>query len=134
MTSRPNRVHVALIAVFLAVSPLAAAPAGPPAEVFSGVYDWRSGGRDDLRLEFEPNGNGSWRVTFRFDFDGRKYTWKGTAEGSLEDGSALTGTASSRSRKWTWDATLEEGVLRGRHREVRSRGRTYETGTFELER
>lgn len=58
----------------------------------------------------------------------------GSAKGDLEDGSEVTGTASWVPRKWTWTATLEDGVLRGTHTEQKSRGKTYETGTFELRR
>ena len=59
---------------------------------------------------------------------------RGTAAGGLEDGSKLTGTATWGSRKWTWSATIEDGVMRGKRTELRNRNRTYETGTFVLSR
>lgn len=103
-------------------------------KVFTGQYDWRDGGTGDLSAEFKPDGDNQWRVTFRFDFDGSSKTWKGKAEGNLEDGSEVTGTASWKSRDWGWTATIEEGTMRGKHTELKSRGRTYDTGTFELNR
>ncbi len=100
---------------------------------FEGTYDWSSGGTDTLRAEFVPDGENSWKVTFRFRFDNRNNTWRGTAEGRLEEGVEITGTASWRSRNWTWRAAIEDGVMVGEHTEIRSRGRTRSTGTFELQ-
>lgn len=133
-TTEISRVFLVSLALALAVLAFHPTYAEPPAEIFTGFYDWRSGGRDDLSVEFRPDGEGRWLVTFRFGFDGDDYTWRGAAEGSLADGASLTGTATSKSRKWTWSATIEDGVMTGRHKELKSRGRTYDTGTFEIER
>lgn len=102
---------------------------------FRGTYDWANGGSDTLRAEFEPDGDGAWKVEFSFDFSGDGYTWKGTATGSLEDGSDLTGTASwSRNhRTWVFTAKLVDGVLSGKHAEVRGDKET-PSGTFRLTR
>lgn len=131
--AKPKMILVVSSVVALAIAGIAAT-ADPPSQVFTGHYDWRDGGRDELTAAFEPDGDEQWKVEFRFEFDGRRNTWKGSAEGSLEDGSEMTGTAAWRSRKWTWSASLEDGVMRGTHTELKSRGKTYETGTFELSR
>lgn len=132
--AKPKLILVALFGVALAVAGIATTIAEPALRVFTGHYDWRDGGKDDLTIEFEPDGDGRWKVRFRFEFDGRGNTWKGSAEGALEDGSRVTGTAKWKSRKWTWSATLEDGVMRGTHTELTSRSKTYRTGTFELRR
>lgn len=135
MTNKLHRyIFVSLLTVVLAAAGITALHAASEPQSFSGRYDWSDGGRDDLRIEFEPKGDGAWSVTFRFRFDGRSNTWKGTAQGSLDDGSELTGTARWRSRRWSWKATIDDGVMSGTHTELRSRGRTYETGTFVVSR
>ncbi len=126
-----SRALLPLIVLLAAIS-LGASGSEPDSETFAGHYDWSDGGKDDLRVEFTPQGDDKWDVTFRFGFDGRAYAWQGTAEGRLEDASELTGTASWKSRRWTWRATIEDGVMLGEHTELRSRGRTRDTGTFEL--
>jgi hypothetical protein len=108
--------------------------AGQEASTFSGSYAWSQGGSDRLSVEFKPDGESRWEVTFRFRFNGRSQTWKGTAQGSLTDGSTLSGTATSGSRNWVFEAGIEDGVMHGTHREIK-RGRSrYPTGTFELSR
>ncbi len=130
--AKPKLILLALCSVALAVAGTASTLAEPESQVFTGHYQWHGGGTDDLTAEFEPTGDGQWKVTFRFEFDGKGNTWRGSAEGDLDDGSEVTGTAAWRSRKWTWSATLEDGVMRGTHTELKSRGRTTETGSFEL--
>ena len=103
-------------------------------QVFSGSYDWKQGGSDELSAEFKPDGENRWKVTFRFRWNKSNNTWKGKAEGSLEDGSTLTGTATSGSRNWIWEASIEDGVMRGSHREIHGSDKRYDTGTFELTR
>lgn len=101
-------------------------------KTFEGRYEWSQGGSDKLRADFRPDGENRWDVAFRFNFSGRKETWTGTAEGSLADGSKLTGTATSGGRNWIFEARIEDGVMRGEHREVKRGGRQYATGTFEI--
>lgn len=110
-------------------------PSAEGKQVFSGTYDWSNGSSDELTAEFKPDGNGGWAVSFKFDFSGDSHTWKGTAKGSLEDGSELTGTASWKrnGRKWVFNATLVDGVLNGEHAEVRN-GKESPSGTFRLSR
>jgi hypothetical protein len=61
-------------------------------------------------------------------------TRRSSANGSLADGSTLTGSATSRNRNWTFEAGIEDGVVHGSHREVKRSGREYTTGTFKLSR
>ena len=49
---------------------------------FSGSYDWKQGGSDELTAEFKPDGEDRWKVTFRFRWGGNDNSWKGSAEGS----------------------------------------------------
>jgi len=122
---------IVLLAVVSLV--LAVAVAKEPPRVFSGEYQWKDGGNDELSAEFTPNGEESWKVKFRFKFSGKNKTSKGTARGSHEDGSRLSGTATSGSRTWEFEASIEDGVMNGSHTETTG-GRNYQTGTFELNR
>lgn len=130
-TTRHTLLAITLLLIVLGSS---AAQDGKTAEKFSGKYDWSAGGTDKLSADFEPDGKGSWKVTFHFRFNGRNETWKGTAKGSLDDGSTLDGTATFRKRNWIFEAGIENGVMRGSHREIKRSGREYPTGTFELSR
>lgn len=136
---RRNRTSLAALAILflaVAVAPLAFADdhgKTPKPVVFTGSYDWSDGGSDFLEATFEPDGDGAWDVTFRFKWNGNDYTWKGTARGSLEDGSELTGTGGANGRKWDWQATVADGVMNGRHTEKQG-DRDYDTGTFEMRR
>jgi hypothetical protein len=66
-----------------------------------------------------------WEVVFHFQFNGAQHAFRGTAEGSLEDG-ALRGTIRSyRSRTFIFSGNLSRGVFHGTHAEVsRSGSRT----------
>jgi hypothetical protein len=133
--SSRTRVLPCLLAAGLVVATavIAVSAAESSAQTFSGQYDWTSGGSEELNVEFIPLGDDRWKVRFRFRFDGSFNTWDGTAEGSLEDGSQLTGTTSWRGRDWNFDAAIEEGVMQGTHAEIRGTKRR-ETGTFEIRR
>jgi len=122
-----------VVLLLLAVG-VTATQAGKSTATFEGKYDWAQGGNDELRVDFKPDGEDRWKVAFRFHFSGRKETWSGTAVGSLHDGSTLTGTATSGGRNWIFKAGIENGVMRGTHREVKRGGREYATGTFEVSR
>ena len=73
-------------------------------------------------------------MKFDFNWNGRSRTWTGTAKGSLADGTEVTGTASNGNRDWVFEASIKDGVMRGRHREIRQGRKPYETGTFAIER
>ena len=103
---------------------------------FTGEYQWKDGGNDRLVATFTPDGEESWKVKFEFDWNGKDYTWKGKATGSLTDGSSFEGTARSKNgrRQWRFTGAIDDqGRLTGSHTEITG-GRNYETGTFELAR
>lgn len=102
-------------------------------QVFAGRYEWSGGESGPLTTTFRPDGDDAWSVTFRFVFNGRTETWSGTANGSLADGSALQGLVTAGSRSWRFSATVEDGVLRAEHAEVK-RGRAVPSGTFVVRR
>ena len=77
---------------------------------------------------------GSWRVEFTFKFSGKRKSWKGTANGSLDDGGTIEGEVEWNGRNWVFEAKLEAGLLRGSHTEIQGGGERYATGTFELNR
>lgn len=102
------------------------------ARTFTGEYQWDNGGRGPLEAEFRPTGEETWKLVFRFRFDGKRYTWKGTARGSLEDGSEITGTArGGGGRTWEFEGTVDGGVIVASHAEKRG-DRLQESGTFRL--
>ena len=74
-----------------------------------------------------------WDVVFHFQFNGLQHAFRGTAEGSLQEG-ALHGTIRSyRRRTFTFSANLKGGVFRGTHAEVfRSGSRAGGPGTGTL--
>ena len=121
--------------LLLVVAGVAWAAGKDEAVTFRGEYDWTSGGSDRLEAEFKPAGDGSWKVTFRFDFSGKGNTWKGTARGGLADGGEVEGTATWKrsGRSWVFRGTIEDGVFSGSHAELRD-GRESASGTFRLTR
>lgn len=126
------RIFVALTFLLLALHPLAA-DEGAPTQTFSGAYVWNAGGSDELNAEFSPTGEGTWDVRFRFRFVGNEGTWTGEARGNLADGGAIEGTTGSGSRRWVFSATIEDGVMRGTHAEIKG-DKQEDSGTFELKR
>lgn len=100
---------------------------------FSGSYDWSSGGSDTLSAEFTPDGENQWKVRFQFRWSDKDHTWRGTATGSLEEGTSVTGTANYNSRNWVFEGTITDGVMSGTHTEIRGE-ENYSTGTFEIKR
>jgi len=124
---------IALIAVLATIGVLSPQSLeSSDVRTFQGEYDWTDGGTGRLHAEFKPDGEGSWKVEFDFDFNGKAQKWKGTAEGSLENGSEINGTAVWKKRNWVFSAKIEEGVMRGQHTEIRKDGGRYESGTFEV--
>ena len=131
MKSTSTILAVALLALAVCLPALAEKKA---AQTFTGTYDWKQGGKDELSAEFTPKGEDSWKVQFRFRWDGESRSWQGTAKGSLEDGGKLTGTATSGGREWEFEAKVSEGVMRGSHTELKNGGKRYDTGSFEISR
>lgn len=98
-----------------------------------GEYVWNHRGhKGDLTAKFTPTGENTWDVAFHFVFRDRPHVYRGTAEGSLEDG-PLSGTVQNENkrRKWTFEGSFEEGVFHGQHAEIEN-GEPFDTGTLTL--
>jgi hypothetical protein len=87
-----------------------------------------------IEAVFTPSGEGAWTVEFYFTFQGQDYTFGGTAEGSLTEGT-LSGFAENESRKrmFTFIGEFTDGRFEGFHAEVEN-GAEVPTGTMYLER
>ena len=101
-----------------------------------GGYVWqrRDGGiPGDLKAVFTPSGEGSWDVVFYFEWEGEDREWKGTASGSLTDGSLEGEAVEERDRKRTFKFSGEvtEGHFVGDHGAMRD-GELQKRGTLEL--
>lgn len=120
------------IAVALAAVVSTGAIAGNQ-QTFTGEYQWADGGSGELTAVFKPEGDDRWKVKFKFRFGGKSHNWSGTAVGSLTTNGTVTGTAEWGKRTWEFDATLEDGTLRGSHTETTGE-RRYDTGSFALAR
>ena len=123
---------MALILVFAAGAVVTAKDAAP--QTFKGDYDWTDGDIGPLSATFTPDGENAWKVSFDFVWNGDELTWKGTAEGSLADGTEVTGTATDGNRNWVFEGSIKDGVMSGVHREIREGRDPYESGTFEIKR
>ena len=101
-----------------------------------GTYIWNNNPSNpgDLHAEFTPTEAGKWDVAFHFQFNGRPNTYKGTAEGSLENGS-LRGRVQNenKSRTFSFEGKIDHGRFSGAHSEHERDGET-KTGTLELSR
>ena len=103
-------------------------------QTFSGEYQWSQGGDGALEAEFRPNGENQWKIKFRFKFNKKNYTWKGTASGSLEDGTEVQGTAKGGGgRIWEFEGAIQDGLLIASHAE-RWDGELQQPGTFKISR
>ena len=122
-----------MVAVLVLAAGAAVADTEKP-QTFSGSYDWTDGSVDDLKAVFQPDGEDAWTVTFDFTWNGKPHTWTGTAQGSLEDGTEVTGTATDGNRNWVFEGSIKDGVMSGVHREIREGRDPYESGTFEIKR
>ena len=62
-----------------------------------------------------------WEVVFHFEFNGARHRYRGTAEGSLRDGS-LHGRVrnDNRQRTFTFSGDMVQGAFQGSHAEVRN--------------
>ncbi|ANM31641.1 hypothetical protein ABI59_21885 [Acidobacteria bacterium Mor1] len=104
-----------------------------PSHTFSGSYDWSDGGSDELSAEFKSDGDDRWKVKFKFKWNGKNHTWKGSAKGSLTEDGKVIGKVDSGmgNRIWSFEADLAGNTLSGKHTEITG-GKTYETGTFRI--
>ncbi|MEM7051583.1 MAG: hypothetical protein AAF604_18085 [Acidobacteriota bacterium] len=115
---------------------LACAWSAPATEktVLTGEYFWEGdGSRGPLEVTFESTSENTWDVAFRFRFNGKRHTYRGTAEGSLTEGD-LRGQVrtENKRRTFTFEGSFENGAFAGTHGEVRRSGeRTLGTLTMQ---
>jgi len=123
---------IALLVVVAGVL-LTGTVAAEEARTLTGEFFWTQ--RDeqgDLKAVFTPSGEGTWDVSFHFNFRDKEHVYSGTAEGSLADGE-LTGEVKNEDKKrtFTFQGAFEDGTFRGTHAEVE--GETaLDTGTMTL--
>lgn len=99
----------------------------------NGEFIWNRGPTGPLEAVFTPTGDGTYEVSFHFEFRGEPHTYSGTANGSLTDGT-LEGTVKNENRKRTFTFTGafgEDGSYKGTHAEVREEEKI-DTGTLTL--
>lgn len=122
----------ALIAL-LAISPAERVASLDAATVLDGEWTWKPGDETgDMKATFEPITARSWKVSFRFNFNG-PHVYTGTAEGSLGEGGRLVGRVQSDvgRQEWRFEGTFKNGRLEGKH--FAKRGREEElSGTLSL--
>ena len=96
-----------------------------------GEYHWNRGETGDLKGVFTSTGEGTWDVTFYFDFRDKSRVYKGTAKGSM-DGS-LSGEVidENKKRSFNFEGAFSDGVFEGNHAELTPK-RAVETGTLIL--
>ena len=91
----------------------------------------------DLDAVFTRTGDGAWGVEFRFVWEGELLVFRGTAEGSLTDGS-LSGTVVTeepqRPQTFLFAGRFERGRFTGTHKASQASGGTHPTGTLTLGR
>lgn len=125
---------IALLAVSLfVVTASAARSESEPSHTLTGQYVWTyQNTPGDLEAVFTRTGEGRYDVVFHFTFDGQPRAYRGTAEGSLSEGT-LSGTVKNENRRRTFvfDGAVSEGTFRGTHAEIR-RGKERRTGTLTL--
>ena len=127
-----------LMMIAILLLPTVSSSAAPDKEVrMQGSYQWEAGGSKDspLRATFTSTGEpDQWTVAFYFRFQGKSHTYRGTANGSLDNGE-LAGTVQNenRGRTWSFRGTSRDGTFTGTHSE-KFGGSWSETGTLELKK
>ena len=126
---------VLLSAVVLAllVVPTASSVCAEGAQTLHGEFAWTQRNQSgDLEAVFTPTGEGTWDVSFRFEFRNSPHTYSGTAQGSLDDGE-LKGTVTNEDgrRTFTFEGNFTDGEFSGTHAETTG-GKPASTGTLKL--
>ncbi|MEM7481053.1 MAG: hypothetical protein AAF481_07740 [Acidobacteriota bacterium] len=109
--------------------------AAPDQQVLKGEYFWTyDNTRGDLKATLTPTGENTWDIAFDFRFSGEPHTYKGTATGSLDNGS-LAGTVKNENgrRTFTFEGSFDDGRFEGTHAELR-KGKERSMGTLWLAR
>jgi hypothetical protein len=107
--------------------------AAEESQTLQGEFHWeRRDVRGALEAVFTPTGEGTWDVSFHFEFREEPHTYTGTAEGSLENG-PLKGTVKNENKKrtFTFEGTVTDGQFTGDHSELDGE-KVYDTGTLTL--
>ena len=96
-----------------------------------GEYHWNRGHSGDLKAVFTSTGEGTWDVSFYFDFRDKPHTYTGTATGSMDG--KLSGEVKNESKKRTFsfEGAFSDGVFEGNHEELTPE-RAGKTGTLML--
>ena len=123
-----RRLASAFLLLALATLPTTAADS----RVLEGSYQWSNGDDGPLEATFVATGPETYEVVFRFRFQGKKNTWKGTATGSLEDG-AIKGRvkAGRMKRYWVFECAFDGSSCQGNHAEDKN-GELVPSGTLSL--
>jgi hypothetical protein len=117
----------------LLVIPGASSVGAEDARTLHGEFAWTQRDKSgDLEAVFTPTGEGTWDVSFRFEFRESPHTYSGTAEGDLDDGE-LKGTVTDESgkRTFTFEGESKDGEFSGTHAETTG-GKPASTGTLKL--
>ena len=89
-------------------------------------------GMQPLQAVFTAADGERWDVVFHFKFHGKKHSWEGHAEGSL-DGGELRGQVQNENgrRTFTFQGSFSDGEFRGTHAETKRTGER-RTGSLTL--
>ena len=103
--------------------------------IFDGEYMWNEDGRTGaITATFTAAEDGTWDVSFDFDYAGGEHTYKGIAWGSLTEGK-LRGevAADDGPNRYVFEGSVADGVYEGTHSIVVG-AESKESGTLKLER
>ena len=132
---KPSRARLAIGLLALVCLLLPANLGAEETVTFRGEYVWDlDGHQNQVEAVFTSTGEGTWDVTFDFDYARREGTYEGTAKGSLQNGTieAEVNDAGGTLR-YRVEAEIEGDRLEGRHFDI-YRGRKKVGGTLRLER
>ena len=131
--NRPGRLLILIAILGLAVGP---AMAGEPVAL-SGSYHWERGEESvdgELEVALTATGEGTWDVSFSFDWEGEPHVFGGTARGSLTGG--LSGNVDSddpsHPLKFEFTGAFSDGAFAGTHGYFNREGELVPSGTLEL--
>ena len=96
-----------------------------------GEYHWNKGHSGDLKAVFTAKGEGTWDVSFYFDFRDKPHTYTGEATGSMDGELSGVVKNESKERTFKFKGSFNEGVFEGDHEET-TPSRAGETGTLML--
>lgn len=124
---------VAVLLVFL-VPGFSSAADEPKVQKMTGEFKWnRMDEPGELKAFFKPTGENTWDVAFYFEFRDEPHIYRGTAEGSLKQGT-LKGnvmTDGDEPSPFTFEGTVKDGKFEGTHASMREE-EPQETGTLSL--